>query len=187
MKKTIDIQIRPVRVEDAQQLLSIYAPYVENTPVTFEYEVPSLEKFRERILGIIEKYPYLAAVGPDDSILGYAYAGTFKDRAAYDWAVETTIYLREDCRGAGIGRQLYRELESILKKQHIINLNACIAYPNPSSVAFHEKMGYRQVAHFTKCGYKQGLWYDMIWMEKMLGEHPEHPEPVLLPAQTGQY
>ncbi|MDY2629676.1 MAG: N-acetyltransferase family protein [Lachnospiraceae bacterium] len=186
MKENINIQIRLAREEDAQQLLSIYAPYVENTPVTFEYEVPSLEEFRERILHTLEKYPYLVAVNQGNMILGYAYAGTFKARAAYNWAVETSIYLREDCRGAGIGGRLYAALENILKKQHIINLNACIAYPNPSSIAFHEKMGYRQVAHFTQCGYKQGRWYDMIWMEKMLGDHPENPEPVLLLSQVGQ-
>lgn len=173
------MRIRMVKPEDAAQLLSIYAPYVEKTPITFEYEVPSEEEFRERIIHTLEKYPYLAAVDEEERILGYAYAGPFKSRAAYDWAVETSIYVGEEVRKQGIGTGLYRALEEILKKQHIINVNACITYPNPQSIAFHEKEGYRITAHFTKCGYKLGKWHDMVWMEKMLGEHPADPLPVI--------
>ena len=199
------IRIRMAEPEDAAQLLAVYAPYVINTPITFEYQVPSVEEFRERIVHTLQKYPYLVAVadspfpaskdlvsqdgkitdGPDEMILGYAYAGAFKGRAAYDWAVETSIYVRQDMLGSGIGSRLYKALEMILKKQHIINLNACITYPNPQSISFHEKEGYCKAAHFTKCGYKLGRWHDMIWMEKMLGEHPRNPEPVL-PVTQGE-
>ena len=177
--KTPEIQIRMATVEDAPALLDIYAPYVKNTAITFEYEVPSLEEFRERIRHTLEKYPYLVAVQENDAIVGYAYAGAFKGRAAYGWAIETSIYVKENEHGKGIGKKLYQALEELLKKQHILNLNACITYPNPDSISFHEKQGYRQVAHFTKCGYKLGKWHDMIWMEKMIGEHEEQPEPVL--------
>lgn len=200
-EKIKNIRIRMAKPEDAEQILSIYAPYVENTPITFEYEVPSPEEFRLRITHTLEKYPYLVAVSdrqeafpdlknkkisknPGERILGYAYAGAFKGRAAYDWAVETSIYVRGDIKGCGIGSKLYQALEDILRKQHIVNVNACITYPNPQSISFHEKSGYRQVAHFTKCGYKLGKWHDMIWMEKMLGEHPEQPEPVLPAGQV---
>ena len=78
-----------------------------------------------------------------------------------------------------MGRRLYRQLEELLRHQHITNANACIAYPNPGSILFHERMGYREVGHFTRCGYKLGRWYDMIWMEKLLSDHPADPEPVV--------
>lgn len=172
-----ELQIRVGTTEDAEALLKIYQPYVEKTAVTFEYEVPTLEEFRERIDKILKKYPVLVAECGGE-ILGYAYAGAFQSRAAYAWAAETSIYIREDCRKAGIGRALYKELENILRKQNILNVNACIAYPieedeylNNDSVRFHEKMGYRLVGEFRQCGYKFNRWYNMVWMEKHIGEH----------------
>ena len=170
--------IRMAEIEDAAAILEIYAGYVKNTPITFEYEVPSVEEFRQRIANIMQRYPYLVATN-EEEIIGYAYASAFKNRAAYDWAVETSVYVKKETHGYGVGKKLYEALEEILKKQNIINLNACISFPNPDSVAFHEKMGYRTVAHFTKCGYKMGVWYDMIWMEKMLGDHVKEPKPVI--------
>lgn len=172
-----EIKIRMAVEEDAEALLAIYTPYVEKTAITFEYNVPSIEEFASRIKRTLEKYPYLVAE-KEGCILGYAYASNFKERAAYAWSVETSIYIKEDARGAGIGKVLYEHLEAYLKKQKIINCNACIAYPNPSSIAFHEKMGYQEVAHFNQCGYKMGQWWDMVWMEKMLGPHPEKPDKV---------
>ena len=172
------INIRMAEVTDAKAILAIYKPYVEKTTITFEYEVPSEEEFAGRMAHTLEKYPYLVAVR-NEEIVGYAYVSPFKTRAAYDWAVETSIYVEENCKGLGIGSQLYKALEALLKQQHIININACIAYPNPTSVKFHERHGYKKVAHFTKCGYKLGQWWDMIWMEKMLGDHPEKPEPII--------
>lgn len=172
------MDIRMAEEADAEQLLAIYAPYVEETAITFEYEVPKVEEFCQRMKNIMEKYPYLVAQS-EDTIEGYAYASAFKNRAAYEWAVEMTVYVREDSRGNGIGKKLYERLEEILKAQNIINVNACIAYPNPESIAFHEKMGYHLAAHFTKCGYKLGKWYDMVWMEKMLSEHIDNPPKVI--------
>ncbi len=171
-------RIRMVTEADAEKLLAIYAPYVKETPITFEYEVPSLEEFRERIRRILEKYPYIAAVEGGE-IVGYAYASPFKGRAAYDWSVETSVYVKMGRHGEGIGRRLYAVLEEMLKMQHILNANACIAWPHPESERFHETCGYRMAAHFTKCGYKMGKWYDMVWMEKMLGEHSPEPEQVV--------
>lgn len=177
-------KIRIAAVQDAAGLLEIYAPYVEKTAITFEYEVPSVQEFAGRIGHVLEKYPYLAAER-DGEIVGYAYAGPFKERAAYDWAVETTIYVREDRKGTGVGRELYEALEHALFLQNILNVNACIAWPETedehltkNSVQFHEHMGYRLVGEFYKCGYKFGRWYNMVWMEKHLGEHREHPEAV---------
>ena len=179
------MNVRIAIPEDAKELLSIYKYYVENTTITFEYDTPTLEEFQNRIKNTLVKYPYIVAI-ENDKIVGYAYASAFKGRAAYDWAVETTVYLRQSCRGRGLGRMIYSALEEILKKQNILNLNACIAYAsgedeylNNSSTIFHEHLGYRKVGHFTKCGYKFGTWYDMIWMEKMIGEHSNVPKAIV--------
>lgn len=169
------IKICIAKCEDAKRLLEIYTPYVLNTAITFEYVVPSIEEFKLRINNILNRYPYLVAK-VDDKIVGYAYTSSFKNRAAYDWAVETSIYIDSVYRNLGIGRILYNELEKISKKQSVLNMNACIAIPDEGSVAFHQRMGYRQVAHFHQCGYKLNRWYDMIWMEKMLGKHNLEPE-----------
>lgn len=173
-----EITIRMANELDAEEILAIYVPYVLHTAITFEYVVPTVEEFKERIKKTLKKFPYLVAV-KDGRILGYAYVSPFKERAAYDWAVETSIYIKEECREGGIGKKLYLALEEILKKQNIINLNACIAYPNPGSIGFHEYFGYKIVGHFTKCGYKFDTWYDMIWMEKMIGEHTIPPKSVI--------
>lgn len=164
--------------KDAPALLEIYAPYVKHTCITFEYEVPSLFEFENRIHHTLENYPYLVA--EENGIpAGYAYASSFKGRAAYDWSAETSIYVREDQKRCGIGHVLYEALESYLVRQNICNLCACIAYPNPSSEAFHESFGYHTVAHFHQSGYKSGQWVDMIWMEKALCPHSTPPKPFI--------
>ncbi len=181
------MKIERVTVSDARELLDIYAPYVTDTAITFEYEVPSLEEFENRIKNISAKFPYIKAVDDEGQIVGYAYAGTFKGRSAYDWSVETTIYLKQDCKRKGYGTKLYEALEKSLKQMGIINVNACISYLREGrtdehltndSMHFHERKGYKLVGTFHDCGYKFGTWYDMIWMEKMLGPHIDEPSPV---------
>lgn len=169
------IRIRSAKVEDASALLAIYKPYVENTAITFEYDVPFVEEFAKRIRKTLEKYPYLV-LEKDGEILGYCYAGVFKGRAAYSRSVETSIYIKMDEHGKGYGRALYSELERALKKQGILNAYACIASPKAnsthldnSSQKFHEHMGYKLVGTFHDCAYKFGQWYNMIWMEKNVG------------------
>ncbi len=176
--------IRMASESDAERLLAIYAPYVAETAITFEYDVPSVSQFQERIHHTLERYPYLV-FEREGRPLGYAYAGPFQARAAYQWDVETSIYVEKDLRRQGIGKKLYAALEEILKAQHILNVNACIAcapvedqYLTNSSEAFHERLGYRLVGKFTRCGYKFGRWYDMVWMEKLLGDHKKDPLPV---------
>jgi L-amino acid N-acyltransferase YncA len=176
--KSNEIKVRMAVLEDAEEILNIYAPYVTDSAISFEYRVPSLAEFKKRMIDIKAKYPYLVAES-DGHIIGYCYASSFKNRAAYDWSVETTIYLKSGFKGKGTGRLLYKKLEAILEAQHILNLNACIAYPHPESIAFHEKLGYKTVAHFHQCGYKAGVWYDMVWMEKMLGSHEAEPLEVI--------
>ncbi|MDY3854138.1 MAG: N-acetyltransferase family protein [Butyribacter sp.] len=180
------MKIETVSIDDANELLEIYSYYVKETAVSFEYDVPSVDDFRKRIKKILEKYPYIKAVRNDGYIMGYAYANTFKSRAAYDWSVETTVYVRNNLRQTGVGKALYQELEGYLRNMGVLNMNACIAVTSQedihltnASVHFHEKMGFKLVGTFHNSGYKFNTWYDMIWMEKMIGEHKAMQAPVL--------
>lgn len=179
------MKIEKVNVSDAGELLNIYAPYVLETAITFEYEVPSVEEFKGRIINISAKYPYLKAVDDNGTILGYAYAGVFKGRRAYDWSVETTVYVKKDMHKKGVGRLLYEALEEELKKMGVSNMYACIASPKVEdeyltmdSPKFHEKMGFTLIGTFHECANKFGRWYNMIWMEKMIGDHKANPDDV---------
>ena len=179
-----NMTIEKATIDDAEELLAIYAPYVRDTAVSFEYVVPSVEGFADRILQISAKYPYIKAV-EDGRIIGYAYANTFKGRKAYDWSVETTVYVRKDAKRNGTGRRLYECLEQSLRKMGVLNMNACIAsakvddaFLTNDSMYFHSRMGFTEVGRFHNSGYKFGRWYDMIWMEKMIGPHDANPGEV---------
>ena len=180
-----ELTIRPATPDDAPALLEIYAPYVRDTAITFEYEVPSESEFAARIRAVLARYPYLVAEDGGEAV-GYAYAGPFKDRAAYDWAVESTVYVRRDRKRQGIGRALYAALEDALRAMGVLNFYACIAVPETAdetltadSVAFHERLGFQTVGRFENCGCKFGRWYHMVWMEKLLGEHRPDPKPIV--------
>lgn len=180
--KTNNMSIRTVRPEDAKNLLDIYAYYVEETAISFETEVPSVEEFKIRIEEILKSYPYIVACD-NDELLGYAYLHPFVGRKAYELSAETTIYLNPVKKKMGIGKKLYSVLEDIAKAQNIINLYSCIGYVdvedeylNNNSAEFHEHMGYRMVGKFENCGHKFGRWYHMVWMEKIIGEHKEIPK-----------
>ena len=167
--------IRSATENDAGELLKIYSYYVENTAISFEYVTPGLEEFRERIAHTLEKYPYLV-LEEDGAIKGYAYAGVFKGRAAYDHCCEVTIYVDRFSKGRGYGKALYEKLEEALGNIGITNLYACIAEPviedeylTRDSERFHQHMGYTKVGEFHGCGYKFGRLYNMIWMEKLIG------------------
>lgn len=182
MNKKLFITV--VQPEDAKDLLSVYAPYVEHTAISFDYKVPSEEEFKKRISRTLKDYPYLKAI-KGGRIVGYAYAGPFVGRAAYGRCAEVSIYVAEDFRGQGAGGALYRALEEALKKFGYLNLEACVGVPEVpdeyltrNSLEFHSHMGYRLVGEFKKCGYKFGRWYDMAWMEKIIGEHSDDPAPV---------
>ena len=169
------IRIRIATEEDAQALLNIYAYYVKNTAITFEYEVPSEEEFRGRIRGTLSNYPYLVAE-EDDRIIGYIYAGRFRPRAAFQWAAEASVYIDKEHHGKGLGRKLYEKMEDILLRQNVTNVYAVVAVPmdqedeylTRNSELFHQHMGYTKVGEFHKCGYKFDRWYNMIWMEKII-------------------
>ena len=161
------LKIRPVTLEDAPELVKIYAPYVEETAITFEYDVPSIKEFEGRIEKILQRFPYLVAE-VDDQVLAYAYASTYYDRSAYDGAVEVSVYVDQDYLGQGLGSRLYEALEAELEARGFLCFLACISLPNPASIALHEKRGYVKVAHFPKIGYKFDKWHDIIWMQKTL-------------------
>ncbi len=176
--------IRDAALEDAGRILEIYSYYVEYTAISFEYDTPSLEAFRGRMERTMRRYPYLVVL-EDGRIEGYAYAGPFVGRAAYDWACETTIYLAPDARKRGLGRALYQALEEALGAMGVLNLYACIGLPEkgdeyltPNSAEFHAHLGYRMVGTFRQCGRKFGRWYHMVWMEKVIGTHGESQPPV---------
>lgn len=179
-----EIIIRTAAIEDAQALLEIYAYYVEETAITYEYDVPSLAEFESRIAHTLEKYPYLVAE-MDGKIVGYSYAGAFHPRAAYHWGAEMTVYLDHTVRGHQIGAKLYSLVEEILKAQGVIKTIALIT-PPPSeeekkiynSVAFHEKMGYQKLGCMDYAGYKFDRWYQVVVMEKMIGIPTEHMKTI---------
>lgn len=132
------IDFRLAKEDDAKEILAIYASYINIDNITFEYEVPNIIEFRQRIAKVITKYPYIVALY-QGKIVGYTYVSTFRDRIAYNWGLETSIYLTPEVKGQKLGKKLYTKLEQILKIQHITNLVASITYPNPQSIAFHEK------------------------------------------------
>ena len=171
----VPTHIRMAKPEDAAQLKEIYAPYVEKTAITFEYEPPSEEEFQRRIAETLKKFPYLV-YEEDGRIVGYAYASSFHERAAFQWDAELSIYLREECRQKGVGRKLYTRLMDLLRKRGILKVYAHITYPNDASIAFHEAMGFTYTARFPKTGYKLGAWRDTVFMEKELKALPSVPE-----------
>lgn len=171
------MNIRPATPKDVPALLAVYAPYVTDTAITFEYDVPTEADFLQRLLTFSEKFPYLVAED-DGQVVGYAYAHAFHTRIGYRYTVESTVYVERGHRRGGVGRALYAALESGLKALGYKNMNACITYVDVEdeylthdSVKFHERMGFSHAAHFHKCGCKFGRWYDVIWMEKFIGKH----------------
>ena len=166
--------IRPATEKDVPQILAIYAPYVENTTVSFEYEAPSEAAFLQRFRDITVQFPWLVWE-EDGRILGYAYGSPPYSRKAYSWCAEPSIYLLPEAQGKGIGRKLYAVLEAILEQQGYQVLYALITAENTASIAFHKKMGYETKVEFSNCGYKFNRWLGLIWMEKRI-KAPQSPE-----------
>ncbi|WP_073304291.1 GNAT family N-acetyltransferase [Fibrobacter intestinalis] len=177
--------MRNAQLFDARRLWEIYAHYVKRTAIAFEYEVPSIEEFQKRMEITQRRYPYLV-IQESNAIQGFAYAGKFIGRAAYDWSCETTIYLDPAATKCGFGRMLYQELECRLQKMGIRNLYACVATPEKNdeflttnSADFHLHLGFSIAGEFHQCGCKFGRWYNMLWMEKRIGNHPEKASPII--------
>ncbi|MHB1653812.1 MAG: arsinothricin resistance N-acetyltransferase ArsN1 family B [Desulfitobacteriaceae bacterium] len=170
--------MRLAGVSDAQEILNIYAPYVENTAITFETEIPSRNEMEARIELILCNHVWIVVEG-DGKILGYAYASEYHERAAYRWSVDVSIYVREDRQGGGIGKALYASLFRVLGLQGYRNAYAIICLPNERSIGVHEHFGFRKMAHFNNVGYKFGKWHDVGWWELFLQEHGSDPKEPL--------
>ena len=177
--------IRVAQESDVPQILSIYAPYVENTTITFEYDVPCRREFLQRFYTITQQFPWLVWEEKGE-ILGYAYASPPYTRAAYRWCAEPSVYLKPEAQGRGIGRKLYAALEEILTLQGYQVLYALVTEENLHSLAFHEKLGYRKAVLFPDCGFKFGRWLGVFWLEKRLIS-VEIPKSFPMPfSQLGQ-
>lgn len=172
------MNLRFVTPADAPALRDIYAPYVQNTPLTFEVAVPSREEFLRRVTATLQTYPYLAAE-EDGEILGYAYAGRVRSREAYDWSAELSVYVRQDCRRKGLGRRLYGCLLELLTLQNVHIAYGLVALPNDASHGLHTAMGFRFLGRFSEMGYKMGAWRDIGWYEKILVPAQVPPLPFI--------
>ena len=168
------IKIRKANKNDAKRIREIYSYYVLNTAITFDYDIPDVNYFMESIEKINNEFTYLV-LEKDNKIIGYSYAVMYKPRLAYKHSVEVTIYLDINEKGNGYGKMLYNELEKELKQKGVTNLYAAIGYPiindkylDKNSVNFHSHLGYIEVGHLNKCGYKFDTFYDLVWMEKII-------------------
>lgn len=168
--------IRAARPEDGAAIAAIYGPHVVNGHVSFETEPPDAAAMRGRMAASDGLYPWLVAASDDGRVLGYAYASRFRDRAAYRFAVETTIYLAPDAQRRGVGRLLYAALLDTLIAQGFTQAIGLIALPNPASVALHEALGFHQVGVTRTVGYKHGCWIDVGLWQRALGDQPTPPE-----------
>lgn len=155
-------KIRAVRMEDAEAIAKIYAYYVENFPYSFDLEAPPVEAFREKIARVSARYPFFVCE-EDGEVIGFAYASPYKEKKAYQWVVETTIYIKRDTVHKGTGTRLYNALLSALTSLGYTKAYAVLGLPNEASARFHEKMGFRFVAEFPDMGYKLGAWHGISY------------------------
>lgn len=167
--------IRIASPGDAAGMLEIYGPFVENTSITFETICPTEAQFRSRVCDYLENYPWLVAE-MDGKIAGYAYACRHRERLAYQWSVEVSVYISEEFKRSGIARTLYEELFLLLKQQGFRNAYAVINLPNDPSVAFHESLGFNWFATYEQVGYKLGKWKNVGWWRKVLNQFSDEPE-----------
>ena len=168
------VNFRFVTAEDASKILEIYKYYIENTTITFEYDVPTFVEFKERIKNTLLEYPYIVCEYRNE-ILGYAYAHKVWMRAAYQWDAELSVYIDKDYTGNGLGKKLYKILIEILKLQNVVNVYGCVTYPNEKSDKLHESFGFKKVGIFENSGYKFGKWIGVTWFHKAILEYEKKP------------
>ena len=157
--------IRIATEADIPQMLAIYAPYIENTTITFEYHVPTEEAFLERFRKLTAQFPWLVWE-EDGKILGYAYGSAPFERDAYRWCAEDSVYLLPEAQGKGIGSRLCLALEKVLFYQGYRRIYALITAENKKSVTFHQKLGYTLRAELPDAGFKFGRKIGVVWMDK---------------------
>lgn len=180
--------IRFIRDSDHEGVLAVYAPYVLHTAITFEYEVPTLEEFSSRVRTISKHYPYLVCEC-DGQIVAYCYGSIHRVKTAYQWSVESTIYISEVYHHRGIADAMYRCLFEILKLQGFVNVYAGISVPDGKSDKFHSKFGFKYLGCFPKIGFKHGKWHDLKWYEYNLEEHRDDmaaPTPIIDIQYSGE-
>ena len=175
--------IRLATGADTEGVLAIYAPIVRDTAISFELVPPTVEQMRERIVSTLDRLPWLVAEEVQQ-VIGYAYASRYRERAAYQWSIEVSAYVRDDARRTGVARSLYQALLGILADLSYRTALAGIALPNDASVAFHESMGFTPVGVYQKVGYKLGTWHDVGWWQLPLGKYTDNPAP---PSQMQEY
>lgn len=181
----MDVLMRRADRSDVEEILEIYKPYVLNTNVTFEYDVPTREEFAQRFMSIAREFPWLVCE-TGGRIVGYAYAERTFARAAYQWDADIAVYLREDAQGQGIAGCLYRAVESFLKRMGYVKLYALVTSENERSMRFHEKMGYKKIAVFPETGYKRGAWLGVVWYEKCLCSVAANPSSPISFSELGE-
>lgn len=163
----MSLSIRPVRETDAASCLKLYSKYVVNSAVSFEIEPPTLKEFEQRVNLISQRFPFLIAE-ENGALLGYAYASAYRDRLAYQWSVEVSIYVEDDSKRSGVASQLYTLLFEELKRLHLCKAYAVIALPNDASISFHSKNGFKTFATFENVGFKMNQWHSVLWMERTI-------------------
>lgn len=171
-------EIRVAKKEDAASMLGIYAPFILNSGITQETELPSLENFQQRIISTLEERPWLVCE-MDGEIAGYAYAGKHRERKGYQWCTEPSVYVHQKFYRHAVANALYTALFDILKLQGYVNAYAVITLPNDKSVAFHERFGFSYLTTYKKIGFKLGQWHDVGWWQKNINEYNENPGPPL--------
>jgi len=175
------VKLRAATPDDAAAVAAIYADYVTESIVTFELEPPSAHEMRGRMEAVAGRYPWIVAEAEDGGLAGYAYACPFRPRLAYRFAVETSVYLRADAAGRGLGSSLYRPLLATLEGQGYTQAIAAIALPNEASVRLHERLGFVAAGTYAKVGYKLERWVDVgLWQRPLAaaGTPPPNPQPL---------
>lgn len=177
--------IRMATAGDAGAIARIYAPIVENTVISFETVPPTDAEMEKRLGAVLAYAPWLVGER-DGEILGFAYASRHRERAAYLWSVDVSVYVHESCRRRGVGRALYASLFALLRLQGFFAAHAGIALPNPGSVGLHESLGFRAIGVYPLVGYKFGAWHDVGWWQLPLQARASHPTPPLTPSQASR-
>jgi L-amino acid N-acyltransferase YncA len=167
--------IRFVRLDDAAAIAAIYAPYVTDTPISFETAPPTPEEMRGRIERYTARHPWLVYEARG-RVLGYAYSSRHHERAAYDWSCEVSVYVDRSMHRHGIGRALYTSLLEALRRLGYYTALAGVTEPNPGSIGLHEAMGFRRAGVNRNVGYKDGRWWDVAYLKLPLQEKYGHPE-----------
>lgn len=179
----MNTKIRFATADDSNAIRDIYAHYVLETTVSFDYDVPTYEEYREKLLGITAYYPFLVCVAENqdgrDEIVGYAYASRFRPRAAYDWSAELSVYISPDFPGHSAGKALYSAVIALAEAQNIRTLYGVVASTNEVSRHLHEGLGFDNLGTFPKSGFKHGMWLDVTWYQRLLGDFSSAPAPII--------